>query len=244
VYIRTDLMQQVKLHQRHNRMNKLVGPKYFDEIEKAMRKQGFSLFAKVAIDNTDHRYHVTASVARSTGMFFCIPQRALIIQMVYTESDHDDKLDEMYDLSSEKNGVCGHWSITFHRKFLPTKNIYARLIQQGIYFDDWDDALNALPLYRRWPEEIGGLVYLGNSNYDDNHGTNGAIDAGKLAQLIGEPVWKIVDWLDYNFDELQVTSFPPYYTFPGSEETFWKRFDRKKLRGIVHRPWGSDGLKR
>lgn len=222
----------------------LQTPQYFDEIEQAMRRQGFSILARTTIDNTDHRFHVTASVARSTALFFCIPQRALIVQMVYTESDFKDEVIKWLSMPSEKKGVCGHWSIHFHRKFLPTKNICDRLIHQKVGTDDWDDALDALPLYRRCPEKIGGLVYQGNSRYDDNYGDNGAIGPKKLASLIGEIVWKIADWLEYSFDELQVTSFPPHYTFPRCEETFWKRFDCKKLRGIVHKPWGSDGLKR
>ncbi len=164
----------------------LQAPLYFDEIEQAMRKQGFSILAKTTVDNADHRFHVTASVARSTALFFCIPQRALIIQMVYTESDFNDRLSEEMNLPSEKKGVCGHWSITFHRKFLPTKNIYTRLMQQGgdnDNWDDWDNALDALPLYRHWPEKIGGLVYLGNSRYDDSYGENGAIEAETLVSL-------------------------------------------------------------
>lgn len=223
---------------------KLQESTYFDTIESEMHKKGFSLLTKTTIDNTDHRFHVTASVARSTALFFCIPQRALIIQMVYTESDFHDRLSEKMDLVSENKGVCGHWSITFHRKFLPTQNLYNRLIQAGVEVDEWDHVLNNLPLYRRAPKNLGGLVYLGNSRYDDNYGENGAIDPEMLASLIGKVVWEIADWLDYSFNELQVTGFPPHYTFPGSEETFWERFDRKKLHAIVQKPWGSDGLKR
>ncbi len=223
---------------------KLQESTYFDTIEQAMRQQGFSLLARTTVDNTDHRYHVTASTARSTGMFFYIPQRALIIQMVYTESDFYDRLSEESGLASDNKGVCGHWSITFHKKFLPAKNIFSRLRQQGVDADDWNDTLNTLPLYWRYPEKIGDLTYLGNSMYEGNYGENGAIESETLASLIGEVVWKIADWLDYSFNELQVTSFPPHYTFPDCTETFWERFDRKKLHRIVQKPWGSTNLRR
>ncbi len=71
-------------------LGQLVHTTYFDNVSGLMRKNGLREFARVAIDNNDVRYHVPATTARSTSLFFSLSQRAFIVQMEYNESNHED----------------------------------------------------------------------------------------------------------------------------------------------------------
>jgi len=220
-------------------MKGLVENGYFDRIILEMRKQGFFKFAEVVIDQDDVRYHVKAEIARVTSLFFTLPGRALIVQLVCSETDADDH----YLIKGEqKKGVKGYWKVQIYHNFLPYGDILRWAAGRVASSADWEAEIDKIPFYRDCPAEIAGIRWLGGGY--ESQASYEQYNPQAMAKGIWEAVGPSVDLLDRRFPELQVTSFSPHYCFPESGEIFWSRFNRYALRQIVTRPWGSDGLKR
>ncbi len=219
----------------------LMDKSYFDSVSQLMRKQGLREFARVAISTDDVRYHVLASIARSTSLFFLLSQRAFMVQLTYTESNHEDEQERLYYTGKPPQGVHGHWSIHFYHKFLE----YGKLLDRVKHLDHecWDDELAKVPFHGHGPK-FSGFQWYGNKYEEPGQNPQG-LDLGRLAQEIGYNTYLCADWLaGPQFDDLQVTCFPPYYTFPGCENIFWDRFGRHNLRPLIKKAWGSEGLRR
>ncbi|MFA6445796.1 MAG: hypothetical protein WCW14_00910 [Candidatus Paceibacterota bacterium] len=227
-----------------NKLGKLADRSYFDQVIHAMRMRGFVEFAEVTTTAKDAKYHVPATECRNTAMFFHLPQRTLIIQLDYNESDSYDQYDFIKE--EEKIGVTGCWSIEFHMEFLPFKMISQRIVKANIPSEEWDSEINKIPFFHRSPESIAGFPHSsGKICYSQRNSTCDKVDPEAIADGIGDVIDQIADILEGGqFSELQVTGFPPYYTFPGCEVGFWNKFNRSELRRLVRRAWGSDGLKR
>lgn len=223
-------------------LGQLVPISYFDRISRLMRRQGLREFARVAISTDDVRYHVPARVARSTSLFFSLSQRAFIVQMEYNEADNCDECERLYPSGRTLQGVLGYWSLRFYHKFLE----YGKLLDRVKHHDPelWDSELAKVPFHGHDPE-FSGFQNYGNRHYQQPGIAPGRIATGKLVTEIGHVAYTVADWLaGPQFDDLQVTCFPPYYTFPGCENIFWDRFGRHNLRPFIKKSWGSDGLKR
>jgi len=188
-------------------------------------------------------YHVPASIARNTGMFFWVPKKAMLVQLDYREHSYPDN----------PENISSYWSIKIYFQFQSGIGLRSEPEEGGIPFFGAD-----------------GLRYFDFEGPDYRFTCNGGgLGAGPNTPLTGhydinqvgsweepirfEPVvgHLVLIWDSASkhlgrlpFTELQVTSFPQYYSFPGSETIFWKRFDRRNLRALVARPWGSEGLGR
>lgn len=223
-------------------LGQLVPTPYFDAVSRLMKRYGLREFARVVIDTSDVRYHVPAGAARSTTLFFSLSQRAFIVQMEYNESDHEDEWERQYPSGKPPQGVTGYWGVRFYQEFLPYKNLLDRV--KHLDPDCWDRELEKVPFHGYCPE-FSGFQNYGNQKYGAPGQNPEGLNLLQLVKEISEVVYATADWLaGPRFEGLQVTDFPPHYTFPGSENIFWDRFGRHNLRPLIRKAWGSKGLKR
>lgn len=190
----------------------LVPQSYFQDVRNHMIRAGFTLISQVAIDNQDLEYHVRATIARSTRIFFHVTGMSVIAALSYDENDY-----------FEREVIRSHWRIDLYTQ------------RSG---DAWADPGEAPSGFR----SFGGSW---------NTGTQHDVYEQELADAIPmEPATLVAAVMTLReraepfvttgpFKELQVTDFPPHYTFKKSEDLFWSRFDTTYFRKVVRRPWGS-----
>ena len=228
-------------------MPKFVDNTYFGQITALMLEKGFALFAHVQLSKEEgFQYHVEAPHARDTSLFFHYPNKTLIISLNYHEHSAFGCGTELYSEQIE-----GHWTIRFYHQFVDERTLaeltYVPFDQRK---DPWDcDADFRSIMFRGLNPEPKHFTWRGGGEMCELYGS---VTPTVPETIIGD-IWLIAEALlpylgGLPFDELQVTSFPPYYTFPGCEAQFWERFktsiSSRYLWSLVRRPWGSDGLKR
>lgn len=233
---------------------------YFGAIVERMLDKGFSLFAFVQVSTDEgFSYHVPTQNARDTRMFFHVPNKSLIVALSYDENDYSST----YPIESEywKELPQGHWTVSFYHQFVDGAEMVRRTYiadgekaEPGTYVTlcdsyGWTEERElAVPLYNTTPSPTH-FAWRGNGEMCELY----CPETPTAPEIVVDDIWCIVEpmlpYLDrLPFDELQVTSFPPHYTFPSCEAEFWKLFKESVspsyLRSLIRRPWGSEGLQR
>ena len=221
---------------------------HFGDVTTLMLARGFALFGSVQLSTDEgYRHHVEAPNARDTRLFFHIPNRALIVVLCY---DEDDFL-SLHDKT--RKGVSGNWTVSVRYQYMDEREL-CRLTyipfeqQKGGRFGDLDESYRKI-MFRGLTPRPKHFTWRGNGEMCELY----VPPTPTAPAVVVEDVWLLVEqMLPYlgplPFDELQVTSFPPHYTFPGCEAVFWEKFkssvSRTYLWSLVRKPWGCDGLKR
>lgn len=208
----------------------LVSSTYFDNIVHGMVRAGFALISRVAISDQDTKYHVPATMARDTRLVFHVLGKQIIILLAYHEDDY-----------YETGKVRGYWTINLYFGQLPYTNPDLRLWEQLDMLESRGEPEIKLEGFsnRIWRSIDGNLLeqmYEELRPFDAPVSTETVIAAATTLRnaLASEAA-------PGRFDRLQVTTFPPYYTFPKCESLFWSRFDTAYFRSVVRDPWGSAG---
>jgi len=217
---------------------------YFDNIVSRMVRAGFALISRVTIGDKDLKYHVPVTQARDTRLIFHVPGKCFIFVLSFNENDY-----------YQSGDVRMQWRIDRYVQELPyetiLKNEVARLKQAGQTgtpdFDQIHERLTKLTQcvpdgfarYGGWDtNEAGSRQYMDHWEQPESGST--PLDPGALVGACLLLCLAVAPTIASGpFQRLQVTSFPPYYTFPGCEQLFWKRFDTAYFRNVVRDPWGS-----
>lgn len=214
---------------------KLVPSEYFDRLIARMKKSGYELFSRVTIDTNDCGYRVGVKYARETALFFHLPNKKLIIQLVFHEYDYPH-----FDEPRQ------YWSIRLYPVFKPYERLlkmtYVPFDRRGPS-DPSNPSLATIPFYETMPE-IPGFQWYG-SHYEQSSTNMDPIDSTSLGTTLVRLLYPALKYIGYGqFKDLQITSFWPHYTFPNSHQTFWSRFNNEALQKIVERPWGGEDIRR
>ncbi len=208
-----------------------VRSNYFERVICQMEKGGYQLFSQVAIDSNDCPYHVPATYARDTRLFFRLPEKKLIVKLVFNESDYHTpgKLD------------C-YWTIRLYPVFKSYAKLFDMTYRSEMALDLEDkDPTDNIPLFRKAVNLPG---FRNRHNYTwEQQGSYGVLplDPEQMVRSLVRALYPATRYIAFGqFKELQVTDFPPHYTFPGSPKIFWERFDNEAFSQIVIRPWGSE----
>jgi hypothetical protein len=213
----------------------LAEDRYFENIIAAMKRGGYEMLGRVAIDSNDRKYHVPALFARDTSLFFRLHGKKLIVQMSFCENVR------------EGSGYSCHWHIRAYMVFKPIHALVKMTYDPDRSMFD-GSPLDDIPIYGRDSKLMPGKSYGGSCNGDERHilyelSKEESCDSGGMAETIVRALAEVDRFVcDGAFKRLQVTNFPPHYVFPGSERTFWQRFGIKTLGQAVLRPWGSEGI--
>ncbi len=210
----------------------------FSKMRDDMRKGGLHLFSEVTIDQNDAPFFIPSKKARITKQFYWCERKKIIVILARTERIFEVKGDESEHLSS-------HWEIEvimgYIRKWEDLEEIVPGGKISDIPFLSAETRDNNLPL----GFQLTGSSYSGServvtmSMYIDQKNSVGIAESAIRIKN------KVEKYLENNyFDGLWVYTFPPSYTFKGCEEVFWSRFDKRNLRAIIKKPYGSSGLKR
>lgn len=229
-------------------MINLTGQNYFAAIIVAMRQAGFKFITQVQISDKDLPYHVRAKSARSTTLFFKIPMRQFVVQMVFTESVQEKLAgkEELHDHLQQ------YWSLHIHKQFKDCSEIYKILgskhrgdLEPGHMFhtdEKWEQFEKEIPMYKTTEEDlIEGFRYCGDGKFEQNDPSKWE-DPKNLADKIFELWSGMADYIGEfgRFGKYQVTSFPPHYVFPECEYLFWYLFGQDNLHKLVKHAWGSE----
>ncbi|MBP6858272.1 MAG: hypothetical protein KBC33_00355 [Candidatus Pacebacteria bacterium] len=213
----------------------------FLELRTSMKRYGLHLFSEAVIDHTDATYHVPSRFARVTSQFYWCERKQLIIVLTHTE--------DTYGQGENPRYVRGYWQMRAYLGFLPS-------FEQLTALAPGKD-ISKIPFFEgEIPETFTpkGLYYNGGSysgaeklieatySFDTKFDCTNVVGITAAAVELKTATEKYLRRLP--FAELWVYSFPPSYVFKGCEKTFWDRFDKRNLRSLVVRPYGSDGLKR
>jgi hypothetical protein len=226
---------------------------YFDEVQKHMVREGFTLISRVAIDKSECEYHVPCTKAQATSLFFHIRGKSVMVMLRYQEDDYWDKT------------VQGSWQITFYFRFLS----YRELLEQN---PEWlgqnmeDSLYHDMPILGSTPFLVDGFRYqtglgLERDTEDEQVGLRfeeerrqqeTVLNERILAFRIRAAVKMVEKYLDSKpFYHISLLDFFPHYTFGGYageshhqlgmeklEEVFWPKFDWGYFRHLVVRPYG------
>jgi len=237
-------------------MTNLVDETYFEQVIAEMNKKGFVLFSRVTTEQTDEvKYHVSVTQARDTRLFFHYPNTCLIVTLAYNE--------DACDWNEPSNSVEGHWDAVFDYEFLPVRElvmktsigVFEKVPRSEIREDTWGGEYRKVPHHNCGPDEtlFPDFRYRTCKNMTQLYAPEERTSPEKIAENVWGFIGKTIPYLNKGpFSELQVTSFPPHYTFPRSESMFWEQFKAASatistpyyLWSLVRRPWGSKGLKR
>jgi hypothetical protein len=225
---------------------------YFDEVQKHMVREGFTLISRVAIDNTECEYHVPCTKARDTALFFHLRNKSAIVVLRYHEND-----------AFELGTVEGYWKVSFYFRF----HNYSILLENNPHWlgSSLENTLfgdmpilgtgrfevegfqnrSGLCLHRDTGNEQVGLRFEGEQGV--------AVNERILASRIRVAVRLVEKYLDSKpFYRICLLDFFPHYTFSGSsnyeplreqgmaklESIFWPKFDWSYFRHLVVRPYG------
>ncbi len=214
----------------------LAEEQYFRSVIDVMTRGGYEMFSRVSIDSDDHKYHVSALYARVTSLFFRLRGRKLIVQMAF------------YENIAEGGRYSCHWGIRAYMVFKPLPVLIEMTYDPDRSLLDESTPLDDIPIYRKDSTLMPGRRFGGSSSGEERHiyyevDRGESFDSGGMARAVMGAMAEVEKYICGGpFKRLQVTSFPPYYAFPKSPATFWQRFDVAKLRQIVLRPWGCEGL--
>lgn len=232
-------------------MKSLMPQGYFDEVQKWMVREGFALVSLVSIDNTECKYHVPCTIARSTSLFFHLRGKSLIVMLRYDESDYWDK-----------DSVEGFWRLDFYIRFKDYSTLlkehpewYGASMENSLFHD--------MPIFGSTKFEISGFQHqrglsierdtaneqVGLSFEEERGRQSTCLNARILAFRIKMAVKSLESYLDHQpLYRISMVSFIPHYTFSGEnhyphdteklEQAFWSKFDWSYFKHLVIRPYG------
>ncbi|MDE2188212.1 MAG: hypothetical protein KGJ35_00580 [Patescibacteria group bacterium] len=224
---------------------------YFDEVQKYMVRDGFTLISRVTIDKNECDYHVPCTKARDTSLFFHIRGKSVMVMLRYLEDDYWNKK------------VEGYWEIAFYFRFMS----YRRLLEQNPHWlgQGMEDSLyHDMPILGSKELLIEGFRHqtgLGLTRdteheqiglcFEEERGRQETVlNERILAFRVREAVKMVEKYLDSKpFYHISVMHFCPHYTFSGEghhnqlvteklEKVFWSKFDWGYFRHLVDRPYG------
>jgi hypothetical protein len=199
-----------------------------------MTAKGFSHLGTVTITHKETPFHAPAIAARSTRLFFHVPERPYLVLASWNEAKYHERFTHRY------------WELHLHARFLESRSIAALLAADG-KGEDWKH-IGHLPMIGT-PQDIPGFVRTQAMRGEQNvvrhqyeQRSSGAPRPGVLARTIYRAAREVVPFTNYEnegrFPTLHVGHFAPTYSFPRSQILFWDRFDRSALARVVDRPWG------
>jgi len=229
---------------------------YFDEVQKQMVREGFTLISRVSIDNNECEYHVPCTKARDTSLFFHIHGKSVIVKLRYNENDY---------WNNGKN-MEGVWNITFYFRF----QSYRTLLEQNSHWlgQGMEESLyHDMPILGSKELLIEGFRYdtglgLERDTEHEQVGLRFEEERGRQETVLNErilafrvksAVRMVEKYLDSKpFYHISLLDFFPHYTFSGNNEhqhtaelgmkklesVFWPKFDWDYFRHLVVRPYG------
>ncbi len=213
----------------------------FQAIIDFMKAKGFEFLAWVTISHKMAAYHVSHKAAQSSNLFFHLPGKTFILRLTLTECFDGEKGIFSKEIQP---GVwySAHWSGEFWMEY-SWKRFWGDLFDQAIkdkgLLGFESDEIHT-PSYHSFFPEKDGFIYHGNEDFFQDYRST-SFDIFKALEAIFSLVNTFSPYMYTKFKELQVTGFPPHYTFPGCEPTFWEKFPFGRLRAKVQGEiWGSD----
>jgi hypothetical protein len=215
----------------------------FAQLCEQMKAGGLHLFSEIAVNQNDGPYHVPAKFAQVTSQFYWCERKQLIIVLTHNEST--------YGQGDEPTYLSGHWEIHAYLGFLRSWEELTNLapnrdMSKVPFFDEKlvADTFTPKGLFYNGGS-YSGMEKLIEANYSVDERLIGCTDVIGLATAAVAIKTATERYLrPLPFAELWVHSFPPFYTFKGCEKVFWSRFDKRNLRALIKRPYGSEGLER
>lgn len=220
----------------------MFAPKsYYGSIMKHMTDVGFQLLAFRQIDTSMTRYHVSCEEARVSSLFFHLPGKAAIVQAAHTEVRQ-----------TGKPKYRQHWSIDVYTE--AEGDLYSEWYGEQLKqrsFSEMDDFLEEMedgPCNNQLkitdyghPVDGGGGDWTAELRFEISR-MKVRQNPNEISDTLARTIEPILPILADRFDELQITSFPPYYVFgKKGVEIFWRNFPFSRLRKKVHgKIWGSD----
>jgi len=212
---------------------------FFAEVREKMKMGGLSLFSQVSISHEDAKSRLPSSLARVTSQFYWLPTKQLIIQLEYNKNTNWQ--------ADSPTHISAHWSIMAYIGFIRSAETLEELSP--------NHELSGVPYLNGCPDEdspsgfrpsgwsYSGMEKIVTVSLCENDFRVVSIETVVSAACsIKGQVEKYIR--SGQFAELWVHSFPPAYVFPGCEEIFWNRFDKRNLFALVNKPHGSKGLRR
>src|SRR3989344_6437745 len=175
---------------------KLVPQSYFDTVQRLMIAEGYALISRVAIDSQETGFHVPASYARSTSLFFHRKDwKGVVIKLEFSEND------------SYRDWPYGSWSISVNLNFLPMEDLvrmtYRPFEESGLD----DDVCSPVPGWNTGLEFDGFRSY--GHKWEEDPTPSTPMKPQQLAHVVTSAISPVLPYLTNKpFDELQVTSYP------------------------------------
>jgi hypothetical protein len=213
-------------------MNGLAADSYFTEVTHAVQLHDFVRFAQVTIDQNESDPRMNMAIARSTNLFFHYPNKNMILQLEFYE-------DSFYASSTDR--LRCFWNIDIEVELLPNSKLPPHAIPfrdksadpKGIRFMRCDDDNESPPVFSRMygQKSISSTSLLS------------PIEASLLGMEVHELTKNVLPYVSAApFQRLNVNIFPPGDAFPNCEKLFWKKFNKRYLRSLVRKPFGSPHL--
>ncbi len=202
------------------------------ELVEQMASKGLYLFSYVSIDTTELKYRSDIEYARHSSLFFWYPQTQIIFMVCCLEEKRGD------------NDLRMYWSVEVFMGFHESLDHLISLTENKTV--DEIPNISGANSDRYGPEgfSINGHSYSGS---DKQVSARFSFD-GSMSEL-STGCYDIVGVTKrflkkLSFEKLWVWSFPPTYYFEECEMLFWSRFDKRQLRSLVLKPYGSKFLER
>jgi hypothetical protein len=220
--------------------NSFVGEGFFAKLLAAMENRAYKFITQVTISDQDVPYHLPSKSARVTSFFFKVRMRQFIVQLTLIEwVDPEDKLFQW-------------WRIHFHYDLKPPQELL-RIMQErltekydrAVTFDsdEWREYESSIPFAGPVQDDlIENFRYYGDGVFEQinsQHEWETPLDLASKVHSVWE---KVTDYVGESgrIPRYQVSSVPPHYSFPGSEQIFWERFGRENIHKLFKKAWGSD----
>jgi hypothetical protein len=206
-----------------------------------MKASGLHLFSEVVMNQDDGAYYLPAKIAQATRQFYWFERKQIIIVLTHTETT--------FNQGDQPTHLSGNWSVDAHIGFLRSWEQLAKLAPGG--------EVSEIPFFGTGNCELSehgfrdnGGSYSGMEKLVTRHfyskgsgldcpDAEGVANAAIFIKNKVEPYVRLLP-----FAELWVHGFAFPHEFEGCEKTFWSRFDKRNLRALVTRPYGSAGLER
>jgi hypothetical protein len=208
-----------------------------------MKKHGFRLMAWITMNSNEHPYHVDLhEYVQHDRLFFSLPGKTM---MVMLELHQCFGKTERWTHSYWSGWVLTNWN---------TVKEYQDYLDSIRGTDEmWDHDPDEVGYTTRQAIKDSGVFDVGwgsGSRYSEKW-TFDQIDAYHsslpTAEQITSPFPNIIEaigkYMYEQFNDLQVTEFPPHYCFEQCERWFWTQFPIERLLTKVRgRIWGSEGV--
>lgn len=213
----------------------------FVQLREYMKRGGLHLFSEVVMNQNDGPYYLSAKLAQATRQFYWCEQKQIIIVLTHTETT--------FNQGDQPTHLSGDWQIDAHIGFLRSWDQLKKIAPKGEvskipFFGTVGDELSEYGFRDNGGSYSGMEKLVTRSFFSKRSGLDcpDVETVGSAAISIKNRVGPYVRMLP--FAELWVHSFAFPHVFPGCEKAFWSRFDKRNLRALVKRPYGSAGLER